>query len=153
MGSEWIIVSYGIVGFLSLYLFKTLLQTEAARKGSGDSQSIDKKVDPITLGLELLCIGLFLFSLIGMSKGVLESYDYCSIIQQNSTTLGNFTSYEYNRVCFTNNNSEANLLYEMSYMVMYIVSALFFIGFIWNIFLFIRTDVWPRISRGFKKNR
>lgn len=158
MGSESIIIAYSVLGFLSLYLFKTLLQTEATKSSARlnsveNGVSIDKKVDPLTFGLELLCIGLFLFSIIGLGKGVLETYDYCSILPTNSTLSGSLTQYDYERVCFTNTNSEAVTFYELGYVIMYIFIVFFVIGAVWNIVLFLKTNVVPSINRLFFKRR
>lgn len=156
MGSESIIIAYSVLGFLSLYLFKTLLQTEAtktANRNLDNEKSIENKVDPLTFGLELLCIGLFLFSIIGLGKGVIETYDYCSILPTNSTLSGSLTQYDYERVCFTNNNSEAVTFYELGYVIMYIFIIFFIIGAVWNLILFLKTNVMPSVNRLFFKRR
>lgn len=156
MGSESVIIAYSVLGFLSLYLFKTLLQTEAtktANRNLDTDRSIENKVDPLTFGLELLCIGLFLFSIIGLGKGVIETYDYCSILPTNSTLAGSLTQYDYERVCFTNTNTEAVTFYELGYVIMYIFIIFFIIGAVWNIILFLKTNVVPSINRLFFKRR
>lgn len=155
MGSEWVIVGYGILGFLSLYLFSVLLKAGQQREAQPDDpnklKSIEKKIDPINIGMQILFMGVFVFCMIGMAKGVIESYDNCGYVLSNQTVSGSTTSYAFTYSCSDNSYTEDENLYEMSYLILYVMIGLLIVGFIWNLFLFIKGVLLPKIKGGFKK--
>lgn len=173
MGSEWIIVGYLGFAFLSLYFFKILQGNRTNNAGGVNSQqSLEQKTDPFTFALQLLCIGMYLFSIIGMAKGVIESYDNCEVVINstfthfnyvNETTGGNpiessenilhnqTTTNYYDRVCFDNAYNEDMNLYNLSYWNLSITVGIVIVAMVWLLLLFLKTNFFDRIKGGFRK--
>jgi hypothetical protein len=152
MGSEMVVWGYGILGFLCLIAFLALFRKGQEQRNQEDVNkhvSLEKKIDPFTFLLQLLFLAGFVFSMIGMAKGVVESYDYCEILAENMTEVGNLTTVDYSRVCFTNAYEEDENLFELSYFILYLLSGLFIIGAVWQLFLFIKDQVWYQIKNKF----
>lgn len=147
MGSEWLIIGYAVLGFMSLYFYNSL------KKQNDDTiqENIKKEVDPITFGLQLFCIAIFIFSIIGMGKGIIESYDYCEVQVSNATVTGDVTSFEYERTCFENPNTQDEMFYKLSFTTLYVIGGLFILGFIWQLFVYVRDIILPGLKNRMRK--
>ena len=82
MGSEVIIIGYSVLAFLSIYAFKAISGDERnivvnASNPIEGSKSLEKIFDPITFAFKLIFLATFFISILGIGKGVYESYDYC----------------------------------------------------------------------------
>lgn len=164
-GSEVLIASYLGLAFLSLYAYSVISQNDSKQSSQKASQagadadliasreSIAEQVDPITFGLKLLFIATFVISIIGLGKGVIESYDPCYLTVANSTLSGNTTSYEYAHTCFENINTEDVSFYKLVFFVAEIVGFLLLIGMIWQLFLFIKNVVWKKVKGMFVRRK
>jgi len=160
MGSEWLITGYAVLGFLSLYFFKIFYD-----KGRGDgradsTRSLEDRFDPFIFAIQLLCVSIFIFSMLGMSKGVIESYDYCEVVLNttfviNETEHGgeqhiHTTGHTYINRCFENSNREDENLYKLTYWFMRIIIIIVIIAMIWFLMLFIKKNVLDRLRGGFR---
>jgi hypothetical protein len=148
MGSEWIIIGYGILGFGSLLMFKLLQKDRSESPGS--LKSLEDRFDPFVFAIQLLCISIYVFSMMGMSKGVVESYNYCQILQTNSTVSGSLATYNYDYVCFDNEYNEDENIFKLSYWNMIILLGIVFAAMIWFLMLFIKKNVLDRLRGGFR---
>lgn len=146
MGSEWLIVGYAVLGFMALYFYNSLKNNESVQ------DNIKREVDPITFGLQLFCVAVFVLSIIGMGKGIIESYDYCSIQISNSTTAAsNVTFFEYSYICFDNPNNQDEMFYKFGFTILYVIAGLFMMGFLYQIFVYVKTVVLPGIKNRLRK--
>lgn len=153
VGSEWAIIGYSVIGFLFLFLFRTYMNRVDKTPDPNTDQSLEKKMDPFTIGVQILCLAVLIFCTIGIGKGVIETYDYCSLVVDNTTVSGAVTTFNYDHVCIENDNGSDESIYDMSYMIMYTFIALFIIGIVWQMFLFIKDQILPGIKNFFVKRR
>jgi len=152
MGSEWIVIGYAVMGFLSSLMFIALNRSE--RKDNVD-ENLEQQIDPVSIGLKILFIAIFIFSMTGMSKGVIESYDFCDMVVANETLnpSTNITSYQYTYYCEDNPFNEDDNLYNLSYLIMRITIILFIIAFVWYIFLFLKKQLDITILKKYRRRK
>lgn len=130
MGSTIILVAAAILAFLSLYIF--------FNAGKQDKESTGKKrVDDVSnafmLFFRITAFAVFLFSIFLMAKAGLDDFDYCQTVPVNATISGPTTSYDYERVCFTNDKATGAGLFSLVNWYMRVTIGFFAIVMIWGL--------------------
>jgi hypothetical protein len=107
MSEAILLTALGVVALILLSMFIALRDSQA----SG------------VYALQIVLIGFLLGIIVLIGKVGVESYDHCSWVVNNSTTVGNTTSYGYDRVCEINTNNTATSFYKVTLWIMRLVSA------------------------------
>lgn len=141
MSSTGVLIGASVSAALSLYLFFKLLEVSrtSTTNAEGIVESGQKRQDIITTFFSLVAFSMFVLSLFLVSRAALDDSNYCYVNIANDTTSGSFTSYSYNRQCFTNTSSAADGFVTLTNWFMILCSIFLLIAMIWNLFLYVKS--------------
>lgn len=106
------------------------------------------RVDKSHKFLRLFMFPVIFFLLLFIPKALLDDTDFCEVAVANATVSGATTLYEYERVCFTNEDETYTLLYTTSMTIVVLIASYFLVYVIWYVLNKIRE--WLK-SRGWSK--
>jgi hypothetical protein len=147
-------VLFGVVfcAASSLYLFLQLKKSIDDNRKSNIQLSLANyaqvKDDPFTMFFMLLAFGIFMISLFLLGSMAYEDYNYCNILPSNITVVNStLDNIVYSRVCFTNTNDSANMLFGLTNFWIYTTVILFGAMTFYFMFQFVRDNIYARYKK------
>lgn len=116
MGGSVLVAALGVTALILLILFYYL------------SSENSKSRYPLQVIFFAFLLGVILL----LGKTTIDYEDNCSWLVDNSTVVGNVTSYEHSYQCSENTNSTANTFYNITLWVIRLVSAYLLLAFAWE---------------------
>lgn len=118
MAGTILIASLGVIAAILCFLFWKLSDEENGNR----------------FPLQVIIFGFLLGVIILLGKAAIDYEDNCSWLVNNSTTVGDVTSYEYSYQCSPNPNSTARILYEVTLWITRITTLYLFFAFAFELF-------------------
>ena len=123
IGSLAALIGGGVLSFLCFYVAFNINRQSEGRETQFTQQF-----------LQLLMIVFGLLFLLVVTKANLDLTNYCPVVANESLTMGNTTSFTYDRVCFDNPNNTNEQLYVTSYWLVGGGLLLLVFHIVWSLF-------------------
>jgi hypothetical protein len=91
------------------------------------------------------------FLAIILPKATIDDSNYCAIVTSNQTVEGNVTSYEYEKLCFTNENSTTQSFFTYVTRFIWFTVTYLLVYLIYKVF--IHFDIPMKVISGFRRRR